>query len=302
MCKICNKTFKNNNSLSKHLRLVHDLSLVEYHVKYEDFNIPKCPYCGDECTIRCGLVFHKTCCKKDCLSVEVKNRKHSKETKKIISEKRKIWLKENPEKHPWKNNKKFLSKPCEKVKKDLIKYNISFEEELQPLKDRFYSIDIAIVDKGIGLEINGNQHYNNDKTLKDYYQKRKELIEEKGWKLYDIHYTKVYDDNFIKELVKKIKGEEIVLDLDFKIKEKVENGKILKDNKTKICACGKRIHYLSKRCVVCEKINRRKVERPDKETLLKEIKELGYTGTGRKYGVSDNAIRKWIKCLCDVTE
>jgi hypothetical protein len=29
--------------------------------------------------------------------------------------------------------------------------------------------------------------------------------------------------------------------------------------------------------------------------LLDEIKELGYCGTGRKYGVSDNAIRKWLK-------
>ena len=26
-----------------------------------------------------------------------------------------------------------------------------------------------------------------------------------------------------------------------------------------------------------------------------EIKELGYSGTGRKYGVSDNSIRKWKK-------
>lgn len=39
----------------------------------------------------------------------------------------------------------------------------------------------------------------------------------------------------------------------------------------------------------------RKVERPPYEQLLNEIKELGYKGTGRKYGVSDNAIRKWIK-------
>lgn len=35
--------------------------------------------------------------------------------------------------------------------------------------------------------------------------------------------------------------------------------------------------------------------RPSKEQLLKEIQELGYLGTGRKYGVSDNAIRKWLK-------
>jgi transposase-like protein len=31
------------------------------------------------------------------------------------------------------------------------------------------------------------------------------------------------------------------------------------------------------------------------EILLKDIEELGYSGTGRKYGVSDNSIRKWIK-------
>ena len=39
----------------------------------------------------------------------------------------------------------------------------------------------------------------------------------------------------------------------------------------------------------------RKVKRPEFEQLKNEIKELGYCGTGRKYGVSDNAIRKWIK-------
>lgn len=39
----------------------------------------------------------------------------------------------------------------------------------------------------------------------------------------------------------------------------------------------------------------RKVKnRPSKNILLKEIKELGYAATGRKYGVSDNAVRKWI--------
>ena len=40
---------------------------------------------------------------------------------------------------------------------------------------------------------------------------------------------------------------------------------------------------------------RRTVERPSLHELLKEIEILGYTGTGKKYGVSDNAIRKWVK-------
>jgi hypothetical protein len=39
----------------------------------------------------------------------------------------------------------------------------------------------------------------------------------------------------------------------------------------------------------------RKVERPGHEQLLREIEEHGYLGVGRRYGVSDNAVRKWIR-------
>ena len=39
----------------------------------------------------------------------------------------------------------------------------------------------------------------------------------------------------------------------------------------------------------------RRVERPTYLTLLDEIQRHGYLATGRKYGVSDNAIRKWVK-------
>lgn len=41
--------------------------------------------------------------------------------------------------------------------------------------------------------------------------------------------------------------------------------------------------------------NRRVVDRPSMETLTKELEESGYSGTGRKYGVSDNAVRKWVQ-------
>ena len=40
---------------------------------------------------------------------------------------------------------------------------------------------------------------------------------------------------------------------------------------------------------------RRTVERPPYKILIEEIKQNGYSKTGRKYGVSDNAIRKWLK-------
>lgn len=39
----------------------------------------------------------------------------------------------------------------------------------------------------------------------------------------------------------------------------------------------------------------RKVERPPYEQLMAEVEAMGYCTVGRKYGVSDNAIRKWIR-------
>jgi hypothetical protein len=40
---------------------------------------------------------------------------------------------------------------------------------------------------------------------------------------------------------------------------------------------------------------RRKVERPPYEQLVREVEASGYLATGRRYGVSDNAVRKWIR-------
>ena len=60
--------------------------------------------------------------------------------------------------------------------------------------------------------------------------------------------------------------------------------------------CDKKIQKNSKRCPSCNGIKNRKVKnRPLKEVLLKEVNEIGYSATGRKYNVSDNAIRKWLK-------
>lgn len=63
----------------------------------------------------------------------------------------------------------------------------------------------------------------------------------------------------------------------------------------KICKCGNEIKGRGNQCTECSHKKQRKVERPSTEFLLNDIKFLGYNGTGRKYGVSDNSIRKWIK-------
>lgn len=46
-----------------------------------------------------------------------------------------------------------------------------------------------------------------------------------------------------------------------------------------------------------DRVHTRKVERPPIDVLLNDVAFLGFRGTGRKYGVSDNSIRKWIKRL-----
>lgn len=45
----------------------------------------------------------------------------------------------------------------------------------------------------------------------------------------------------------------------------------------------------------CHKLSLRKCHRPTYEELIDNVNELGYSGTGKKYGVSDNTIRNWIK-------
>jgi transposase-like protein len=42
-------------------------------------------------------------------------------------------------------------------------------------------------------------------------------------------------------------------------------------------------------------LSARKVERPPYEQLLEEIEATSYSAVGRKYGVSDNAVRKWVR-------
>jgi len=57
-------------------------------------------------------------------------------------------------------------------------------------------------------------------------------------------------------------------------------------------------HSKSKLCKSCYGkfyVPRKVKNRPSKEQLLKEVEETNYCAVGRKYGVSDSAIRKWLK-------
>jgi len=101
----------------------------------------------------------------------------------------------------------------------------------------------------------------------------------------------------IKSAKNKLKKQEFDDFKDFKFDETVYEKDKTTGIKKKInfCSCGVKINRNSKQCMSCKHINNRKVERPELSVLLDDIKKIGYRGTGEKYGVSDNAIRKWIK-------
>ncbi|MBR9705542.1 hypothetical protein GOV14_00755 [Candidatus Pacearchaeota archaeon] len=92
----------------------------------------------------------------------------------------------------------------------------------------------------------------------------------------------IYQENFI----------EVMRKLDEEVQRWTNKSK---NKKNYYCVdCNKIIDKRAKRCAFCYNLNRKK-NRPPKEQLLKEIKETNYCAVGRKYGVSDNAIRKWLK-------
>lgn len=165
--------------------------------KNEQFSHGKTINCSS-----CGILFslisyndRKTTCSKECSYTRTDEQK-SKQSKI-----RKEFLLKNPDKHPWTFDNKNKSVPCENVKKYLIDNNIQFIEEYRPLVERFFSIDIAFPNLKIGIEINGNQHYNKDGTLKEYYQNRHDLIENAGWKLFEIHYTRCFGLESISKII-----------------------------------------------------------------------------------------------------
>jgi len=216
---------------------------------------------------------------------------HSKKARKRISEGRKKWLRNNPDKHPWKSKDKFKSVPCEKFKNILKDNGITFLEEYQPLKDRFYSIDIVFPDKKIGVEINGNQHYTSKGELKPYYQERHDNIEKEGWKLYEYHYSMPYDKELVRKIVHELQNEYKLGDIDYSFY--IQKKKIYKCKD-----CRKKVTFQSIRCNQCEVKNRKgttKIKYPKMKILLEEIKQHGYCWVGRKYNVSDNGVRVYLK-------
>lgn len=69
----------------------------------------------------------------------------------------------------------------------------------------------------------------------------------------------------------------------------------LKIENNKCIDCDKEIFRGAKRCIECNSIYKRITERPNYDILKEEVDNFGFCATARKYNVSDNTIRKWLK-------
>lgn len=214
---------------------------------------------------------------------------HSDEVKKKISEQRKAWLAQNPDKHPWKNRDKFKSEPCEKAKEFLRSLGVSFVAEFSPQIDgRHFSIDIALPDKMIALEINGNQHYERNGQLKPYYQERHDLLTSHGWNVFEIHYSACFNLEKWSEFSKQIIETPSVNSFDyFNYQPRKKREKRWQNE----CKCGKLKANKAKKCFSCT--YNRKI--PSKEELQSLYDSLPMTEIGKLFNVSDNAVKKWMK-------
>lgn len=102
------------------------------------------------------------------------------------------------------------------------------------------------------------------------------------------HKNGIYNDNRIENLRIVCPNCNATLDTFAGRNSKVEKKKYY-------CGCGSTKTKNASVCKECSSISKRKVIRPEYEDLIKDVSENGYSSVGRKYGVSDNAIRKWIK-------
>jgi hypothetical protein len=256
---------------------------------------------------------------------------HTIESKKILSEKRKAWLKANPEKHVWKRHSKFKSVPCEKLKEFILSRNIKFLKEFTVLADRAFAVDVAFPEKMICLEVNGNQHYDAIGKLKPYYQERHDLITVAGWKVLQIHYSLCFNAEYISSLLDTIINLPVLNNFDYDIwksggsvgvpsrnvalEERSDMrfhhkpldkfqydvyGPINKKKEQVKCKdCGKNISQSAIHCRKCASLlsntSSRRVKLPEKEQLQKMIYEMPLSKLGPKLGMTDNGLKKRCK-------
>lgn len=175
-CQYCNKECKNKNSLGNHeTRCPHNPNRKKFvngmlgkkgsnqYIKAKDLGLPK-PEMSEETRAK--------------ISAAGIGRSPSDATKQILSEKRKKWLEENPDKIPYVVNHSSQKSYPETYFEECFAEIVS-NKEIQYHVLR-YQLDFANPSKKLYLEIDGEQHYV-DKRIVEHDKKRTAKLAELGW-------------------------------------------------------------------------------------------------------------------------
>jgi len=121
------------------------------------------------------------------ISENSKQQRHSEETKEKIRQKRIAYLRENPDKVPYKLNhySKGRSYPEEYWNTILESNNLQYTEQYQIGP---YQLDFAFVDSKIDLEIDGDQHYL-DERIVESDKRRTAFLQEQGWTVIRVRWS-----------------------------------------------------------------------------------------------------------------
>lgn len=200
ICKICNIECSSLRSFCSHTKNHHALKIIEYMVKYEGFEVPKCPYCKKNKKYKSGLSFRKTCCSSQCLSKQSSMLKHSDETKDKIRKKRLKYLKNHPENTAWRLGRN-PSYP-EKIFIDALE-SYGWYSRFEIIREKCffpYYADFAFENVKVVVEIDGSQHLEQHAQEKD--KKKDELIKSLGWRVFRVPANIVQDNvqNVLSEL------------------------------------------------------------------------------------------------------
>ena len=227
-------------------------------------------------------------------------RKHSEESKKLMSEKRKKYLAANKGKHTWSRYTNKESAPEQKFRELTEKTNIKLAQwYIPPESTRLFEMDFADPVNKIDFEINGNQHYESLGKLNPYYQARHDYFVSLGWKVIEIHYSLCFKEEELINILKLCyedfsKAESKIQEI---INDRIERKKKIKEKKIEQAKTYKVIW--SKRELTQNQINshvkRRKAIRPTKEELEKLVWEISTVQLAKRYNVSDKAVEKWCR-------
>ena len=217
---------------------MYKLSLENNYLK---INPKQCPYCGKLCKNRNSFTQHTRLCSQNPtrqmsnlknqdwakgLTKETderiykqsksekaffenhnghfKGKKHSKETKDKISISRKKYLQKNPNKVPYLVNHSSKTSYPEQYFIELFKSeNIDLDYHLQVSK---YELDFYNLNKMIDVEIDGEQHYVDERIVKSDVE-RTNYLQSLGWKIFRVRWSEYQkaSSNEKLEIINKIK-------------------------------------------------------------------------------------------------